>query len=450
MKHRTMLRSVPITVLCIILFPDFSEAQDVNFTASTIHDENIFDIYVPTSDRVTQFMTDVSKSWDTDRAAVDATYTGALSLFRDLNARNYHVHLIAVTTTYHLSTHDAEEEEEDAADPIESGDGADTLDFSPGVPPRTEPEQRTSPDSLDQLLIVAVSGGIQLDKNDFSQFDNSKIRAELACRQPVGLLLTARPSYALTYHDYPNLPGLTNFENILALSLGKSVFHTGWISLTPAYGIKKYTSSTYTYTFTPRFSNPTGHGKVGGGNGRPVSRSIVLTTPSVNQFSTAISWNQKFSSSTTAMMQYTYYGTPTSEARLLPQEKSNAFERVGIGNNLVLQNEIFDDRYGYSGNEVSLRIQQQFPFALMLTMQGTTLHKNYTLDALAFDSTATETGRRIDTRLVTEINLSRPIALSEHSSLRPQLEVHLIRNESNAPYYEFDKATFMIGLEFNF
>src|SRR5689334_16027608 len=86
------------------------KAQDVNLGASTVHDENIFDVHTPLSDQITNFELNVSKDCDFDESYLNLIYSGSLLLFRDLTSRTYHLHSLSLETTFHFTRDDDEEE----------------------------------------------------------------------------------------------------------------------------------------------------------------------------------------------------------------------------------------------------------------------------------------------------------------------------------------------------
>src|SRR6267378_7013086 len=96
-----MKRSLVIPLIFLIVV-SAARGQIVNLSTSTAHDENIFDIYFPTADQITQFQLETSKDWDFDQLSLTGAYSGALELFRDLPARNFHVHILSLNADYHF------------------------------------------------------------------------------------------------------------------------------------------------------------------------------------------------------------------------------------------------------------------------------------------------------------------------------------------------------------
>lgn len=144
------------------------------------------------------------------------------------------------------------------------------------------------------------------------------------------------------------------------------------------------------------------------------------------------------------------FTTPSSAARILPQQLDGSVGQEGMLGLFASQNEIFDDRYGYSGNEFLLDAQVTLPFALTLGGSADYLEKTYTIPAKDLADSVILADARHDFRFDVAISVSRPIPLGQDRSLTPKAEAHFLRNRSNAPYYDFHKQTFLVGLEYSF
>src|SRR2546426_968531 len=146
-----MRRNLVILVTFLIALPA-ARGQGVNLSTSTAHDENIFDIYFPTADQITQFQLETSKDWDFDQLSITGTYTGAVELFRDLPARNYHVHVLSLGAAYHFENSEESEESSGELEDSASGDGETSL-TPPRPPPLGDtPALTAHSDSADRFL----------------------------------------------------------------------------------------------------------------------------------------------------------------------------------------------------------------------------------------------------------------------------------------------------------
>ena len=114
------------------------------------------------------------------------------------------------------------------------------------------------------------------------------------------------------------------------------------------------------------------------------------------------------------------------------------------------ENEIFDDHYGFSGNELVLGVEAELPGSVHLDCSADHLWKKYTIPAKDLSDSVVIADNRVDRRLEVRIGVSRTFQMGGGRSLKPRGEVHFLRNSSNAPYYDFDKKTYLVGIEFNF
>jgi hypothetical protein len=94
-------------------------AQDLSVGSSRIRDQNIFDVYIPFPDNITQFQLDASRDWDFDETSLNLAYSGMVLLFEKLTARNYHVHVFNVQTSYQFYADD----EDESGEPEEDSSG---------------------------------------------------------------------------------------------------------------------------------------------------------------------------------------------------------------------------------------------------------------------------------------------------------------------------------------
>ncbi len=429
-------------------------AQQVTLESSTMHDQNIFDIYANTPDQITQFQIDASKDWDLDATTLSLSYNGSALLFNDLPSRNYHVHVLSLNSAFQFYNDEADEPQEHDQDSSDvDKDSSDVNQDSSVTPIKQIQSTPVVPpvhvDSLDRFLYVAILGAGQFDKQDFQLYDNSKVEGILTYRYPLGTLMSLRPSYGLSYHYYPSLPGLINVENIFSGAVTSTGPERMWVDFYAHYGIKSYTTSTtYTYTVGPPVL--AGHGKPGAGGGGKRKKTYVLNTPSVRQFLVSLNIERQLLPDTRLAGQYLYFATPSSEARILPQQISNAIEQQGSIGEFTSENEIFDDHYAYSGNAFILQVQQALPFSFTLTVKGVYQKKTYTLPAMDLADSVVIASNRLDERFENEISLTTSIQLSEGKILKPKAIFHYIRNKSNAPYYDFDKNSFLVGVDFSF
>jgi hypothetical protein len=450
-------KSFAVDLLFVILCgPPIARGQSVNLSTSSAHDQNIFDIYLPTADQVTQFQLESSKDWDFDQLSLTGSYSGALELFRDLPARNYHVHILSFGGVYHFENSGDADDSSGESDDTSSENGEAAPSKPPPSPLNGSSTVTAHSDSADRFLYVALTGGSQFDKDestDFgnpSKYDNSVIDASAALRQPIGLRFSLRPSYTFSYHTYPNVSVVTNLQNIAGMQIGSDVLAGGWIAITPQFALKDYTGSS-SFTDTVVFRNSGGHGKgFGKGNGGIQVRTLTFSTPSVRQFFLTLLWKQAVVPGTEVTSIYTRFGAPSGGARIIPQQLRGGAEERGIAGGFASGNEIFDDHFAYSGDAIAVQLSQSLPFGVLLRAQQIFQNKEYTLAAKDLADSLTISNRRDDRRYESGITISRPFAYGGGRILKPQLEFHHLRNDSNDPYYQFEKNIILFGIEFDF
>ena len=119
--------------------------------------------------------------------------------------------------------------------------------------------------------------------------------------------------------------------------------------------------------------------------------------------------------------------------------------------NLFTEDELFDDRYGYNGHELSLSFTHYLPAYVKLELGGSRLWKNY-LNRYVYNvdgnlNPANQT--RMDDRLLTWFEISRSFKLNWGiKSLNVSLQGGYLKNESNDSYYQFDNYFGSVGLNF--
>jgi len=446
-RHPVVLLRLLAVVVVASAIATPVRAQEVSLGLSTIHDENIFDVYLPFPDQLTQLQLDASKDWDLDDASLGLSYTGTGVLFRDLTSRSYHAHAITFSASHQFVSDDADEESEEedsAAVQIPNGSSS------------------SQADSLDRFLYGSLFAGSQFNQEEFSEYNNTALGARASLRLPLGAVVSATPSYTFSYHSYPNLSPITNIQNILSVTFGGAVFPGTWVSIAPAYEIKSYpTTSTYTITVTdlqgsggsggsgPGHGNGGGASGAGGGSIKRQVRTFTATSPSVNQFLVTVNWEQKMAGGTRFSLSFTRFGNPSAGARLIPQQLQNIMDERQLASVATSQSEIFNDHFAYRGNEARLHVEQALPLAFLGTAEAEVQGKTFSSPAMDLSDSVQLAEHREDSRAEFGLNLSRPVTIGGRT-FKPQFEVHVIRNSSNAPFYDFDKTTFLVGIEYTF
>ncbi len=444
MNHRVL-------PFALMLLAQTAIAQNFGAGVSTLHDANIFDTYAPIDDQITQVNLDASKDWDFDQTSLGLGYYGSMLFYNTVSERTYHVHSAFFSFQYQFYREDEDPDSSEASE--DSTQAVASLNSPP-------PSPLAHIDSLDQFLYASIGGIAQFNKTEFSDYDNSAVITSVTFRQPIVEAVSIRPGYSMTYHAYPNLPSLANFQHVGMLTLGVSLNANGWVGVTAAAGHEQYTQTTaFTYTYSDSIPGGNGYGHAGGhgkgstgGTGTTKTRTLTFdfTTPSVDQLFFGAMLHQKLASKTDITAQGTVYAPPSSGARIIPERIQNAIEnRPGTFEGFGTQTDIFDDHFTYSGSEFLLQLRQPIPLNIQATVGGVFRHKRFTSPATGILGDTLAPNRR-DDRYEVIFALGRPFPVFAGRSMNLVAEVHYIRNQSNEPFYDFKKTVLMAGLQMSF
>ena len=414
-----------------------------------MYDQNVLDIYTPSPDRVTEFGLGLSNDWDFDQSSINMSYDGSLRFFRDFPEKSYHYHALSLTSNYRFE-HEIDDDE-DSTDEQSGSEPMDSAQKASAAAARAA-IAAAGQDSLEQTLYGSLIAASQFDRSENSTFDNSIFGGSISFRQPFGPTVGVRPTYTLTYHEYPNLSGITNFQNDVGVLIGLNVMPDSWVGILPLYSVKTYpTKGSVSYTIATRvLIPPQGHGRGATWRDTTISGNVAYTVPSVSQFAYSAYWVQKFSPNFAAALQYTYFAKPNGLARVLPDVLRNGVHGQGTAVDFASQDDIVDDRFSYRAHHFALSVNSKLPLSLALSFNGSYDSKFYTYAAKDLDEVTVLANQRRDRRIDLIVSMSRRWHITESSSLKPQIEYRYLNNQSNAPYYNFDKNLFLAGIEFNF
>ncbi|MBI5021648.1 MAG: hypothetical protein HZB59_09440 [Ignavibacteriales bacterium] len=427
-------KAIFIFVLC---FSIPLKAQHVSLGASITNDPNIFDSYYPLKDNISGISLNLFKGFSTENRYIGIFYSGAFSFYKDLPARNYQFHMAMVGYNYHFRKNVVDETSEN--DTVETTDADDEL--------LTEDLEEESTDSLDNFLNIRFTCGLQINKVDYESWDNTILAGTAAIRQPLGRHASIRPSYTITYNSYPNLTALTNIQHNISLILGTDILPFSWFAVIPTFGVKSFPIiQTDSITLSKDSKGKPGSG--GTTDGKTISYN--LTTPSVRQTSFTFLWNYIPAPATYFSTRFTHFNTPSAISRAVPElRKGAAINNNRSIKNSIGENELYDDHYSYSGNNISVDVEQALPLELLFLGSWRYEKKTYTYAATDIADSVTATNR-IDMRRELEMNISRTFEISEETGLKIEIGFNYIKNTSNSFYFDFKKSTIMAGVEYTF
>lgn len=250
--------------------------------------------------------------------------------------------------------------------------------------------------------------------------------------------ILGRAGYRFRYRNYGTLGEFSYVEHYVFVQASK-FFETKTTVVTElSLGNKNYVFS------TARTMNSTGMsgGMMGGGMmGRNVFMSY--SSPSTTQLLGIVRVAQGLTSTTGLSLQYLRRVDLSERTRFL------------TGGNIDFQGdeELWDDPYGYQGNEYNATVTQLLPWDVSLRASVDYLDKQYARRVFLPSDTDVPTGPiRSDKRWIGSIELIKkfgaPLGLG--NDLVISLRYFNQRNQSNDPYYDFHNNAFSVGIQAQF
>ncbi len=235
--------------------------------------------------------------------------------------------------------------------------------------------------------------------------------------------LIGRFGYSLRNKDYDELPEFNYWEHSL-YSQFNTYFQTGTsLTILFNYGLKNYIPLTTSQ-----------------GRGRRMQVDSQ-ELPSVDQFISNIKMAQSLGQQTSITLNYLNRlkpGLVMGSAAVIEDEA------------IFTEDELFDDRYGYKGHELSLEFKHTFPLKLNFTSGASRIWKNYHQREISdLEGVVTNPGiHRQDQRFIAWFELSRIFPLNIGlKNLQISLEGGYLNNESNDPYYHYNNLFGSFGFE---
>ncbi len=233
--------------------------------------------------------------------------------------------------------------------------------------------------------------------------------------------LIGKFGYQLSNRNYTELPEFSYWEHYLYAQFN-TFFQTGTsFTLFFNYGFKNYLP----VQISSSRRNPQ-----------------FIEMPSVDQFVSSLKISQSLGAKTSISFFYLN--------RVNPGLASGSASVINT-ENLFTENELFDDRYGYNGHEISLQLIRYLPGYFKLELAATQYWKNYLnrqIYDLAGNSSLAENTRK-DLRSLFWASLSRSFAFNYRlKNMTVILSGGFLKNNSNDRYYQFDNAFGSLGLQF--
>ncbi len=262
-------------------------------------------------------------------------------------------------------------------------------------------------------------------QQDYNIYDYWKLQGYVTSKIDMRSNLVGRFGYILNNKTYGELPEFSYWEHFLFARFN-SYFQIGTsITLSFNYGLKDY---------IPKSTSP------GQGRGRQTLVDYI-EMPSVDQFVINFKLAQSLGMKTSFTIDYLN--------RLHPDLVGGSATVIN-NENPFTEDELFDDRYGYSGHELSALFTHYLPAYVKLELGYTRLWKNY-LNRNLYDVEGNLNSMdllRKDIRFISWLEISRSFKLNWGiKSLSISLQGGYLKNDSNDRYYQFDNYFASIGLE---
>ncbi len=263
-------------------------------------------------------------------------------------------------------------------------------------------------------------------QQEYNIYDYWKLQGYINSKIDLRSNLIGRFGYVLNNKTYTELNEFNYWEHSFFARFN-TYFQTGTsLTLSINYGLKDY---------IPLLISS------GQGRGRRVMVEYT-EMPSVDQLVSSFKVAQSLGRKTSLSFEYVN--------RLHPGLVGGSAAVVN-SDNLFTEDELFDDRYGYSGHELTTTFTHFLPGYVKLELGGSRLWKSY-LNRQVYDlggNLNTADPSRQDDRWLAWFEISRNFKLNWGiKNLGISLQGGYLKNDSNDPYYQFDNYFGSVGLNF--
>ena len=459
-----------------------SSAQlSMSLNATSMYDDNSFSFYDKRADAVHQLFLNLSYDINTDYTNLTLYSYNAGVLFRTYSNRTYSSHTVGGLYSIQLDHRDDEneqqEEEENQNDSTDSekdvsGNEADSSDADalsdsaevnvkkqdqdaaegkkneveqkiisalkdlrkiqpPPAAGKAIPDQ-ASMDSLSTFIFIQPSGGWRFDKTGYDFYDFRRATADVLLRKHLIGALMARIQYEFEYKEYPFLDQFSHDEQNATLTLSARAASSSEFFTAADFGYKSYPRS---FSDTTTIS---GSGKGKGG----VKKKVIsqVSTPTTSQLTAAFGIVQKIASEAALTFSYLRRINPSNKARYIDRR-----EFAG-----ALEDDVFDDRYGYQSHELNVQLDANKFSGMHVTVQLNYDWKTYSRIAtdVAGDPVPSNAARS-DNRFGFQSQLLYPLLRDASGGAAFSIggQYNFYRNLSNDAYHDYHIHQIALVLE---
>jgi len=462
-----------LPVLFCLLFQDVYPEINGYMSYGKGHDSNPLGNYKMEGDRIGEGYLELEYNNDNDTNFFSLKYTGGLSLFNNLQFRNYYEHSITglykvkypkkVQSQILIKSIDKPQSKDSvitALEPLDSSD-SDSTDVvendadSTNIPEIHSKENDTlsdkdstevnvaemPDDSTSTYLDYGFIASARHDYTTFSEYNNYGGNGIISYRTMPADFYHIRITNTMGYRDYPNLNPLSNFCDLLDFKIGNKFDSTFNYGIDLSAGAKVYTVKVYDTTkFEPTRSfivKSPGHGKPGA---KIYSTKIISIEPASNtqfQFGANIFLQNK-----TGIFEF----LPSVGYIYNPQ---NVVRYLAHISNVTLNEDLYNDTFSYEGFQSALRIKVKLPFEIQEITDLQFVQRKF--GAPALDTNGVQIGsQRKDLRSLAGIYITRFFKIYNNIGVDIALGAEYLRNQSNDNYndYYMFKYVFSLGVGF--
>ena len=272
-----------------------------------------------------------------------------------------------------------------------------------------------------RTLYFGANWSLHDGRDIYDYYDFSKLQFYVNSKIYLRPNLIGKFGYILNNRNYSELPEFNYWEHYLYTQLN-TFFQTGTsITMVFNYGLKNYIP----LQISSNWRNPE-----------------FFEMPSVDQLVSSLKVAQSLGDKTSLSLKYLNRLNPglvTGSAAVMNTD------------DLFTEDELFDDSYGYSGNEFSVNFTHYLPAYIKLELSSTYYLKNYhNRHIYDLEGNLDISGdTRSDRRSLIWAGLSRSFAVNWGiKNIKLSLQGGYLKNDSNDSYYQFDNYFGSLGLQF--
>lgn len=380
-----------------------------SFSVGTIYDDNAFRTYTAKPDYVTQLSGYLAREHQGERWQSRIFYRGNYNIFGRYSERNYFFQQAGVALTR----------------PALGGKKRDAL-------------------------FLGANGAQRVNRNLYDYYDLAEVTAFANAKLYLASASFTQFGYRWRGRWYSNLESFSYAEHFLFARLTHSFPSRTTLVLETNYGRKIYLQQTSTVGIDSPTENNRQYGEHRGGMERMWNDGwsdndamMSSSRPQVGQWAALLRVAQSLTANTGLSGEFTVRRNHANAVRYLAGQVAG----------YTSEDELFDDRYGYESEEVSLNFTQLLPWQMSLKLGGEVQWKNYpNRPALDLTGNPLASGELRDDRRTTGwIALSKSLMLDENGkSLDVVGEYNLIENQSNDRFYDFRSGAVTVGVGMKF